>query len=259
MMKESYYQNPHLKGSSFFLPGNEIGILLIHGFTATTVEVRKLAKILNRSGYTISAPLLPGHGTDPDDLNRTKYTEWTNSVLSAYYQLKDSYSKIIVGGESMGAVLAMWLCQEKPDINGLLLYSPALFVPKLKYAIFLKLFMKMKKKSSSEDDTSWQGYTIYPLKAAYEFLKLQKIVKSRMHLIHQPTIIMQGAFDQTIHSKNSKFIKKTISSDVVDSYFLLRSGHVMLLQNEISRIGRITNGFIGKFISSDNHSVSNGL
>ena len=39
---EKLFINPHMDGSSFFFPGGPVGILLIHGFTATTVEVRAL-------------------------------------------------------------------------------------------------------------------------------------------------------------------------------------------------------------------------
>jgi carboxylesterase len=56
-------QNPGLEGDSFFCEAGPFGILLIHGFTATTAEVRPLARRLLSVGYTISGPLLPGHDT----------------------------------------------------------------------------------------------------------------------------------------------------------------------------------------------------
>jgi len=39
--------NPHLEGGPFVWEGNRLGILLIHGFTATTTEVRLLAEKLH--------------------------------------------------------------------------------------------------------------------------------------------------------------------------------------------------------------------
>jgi len=60
---ENVMKNPQLDGESFFFEGNEIGVALFHGFTATTAEVRPLAEYLRSFGYTLSAPLLPGHGT----------------------------------------------------------------------------------------------------------------------------------------------------------------------------------------------------
>ena len=67
-MEQQMILNPHLEGDSFFWEGGEVGILLIHGFTATTAEVRPLAEFLHKNGYTVAGPLLPGHYTKPDDL-----------------------------------------------------------------------------------------------------------------------------------------------------------------------------------------------
>ena len=57
--KMPIFQNPDLAGKSFFWPGNATGLLLLHGFTATTAEVRLLADGFKNLGYTISAPPAP--------------------------------------------------------------------------------------------------------------------------------------------------------------------------------------------------------
>ena len=41
-----YILNPELEGGSFLWQGGETGVLLLHGLTATTAEVRPLAKRL---------------------------------------------------------------------------------------------------------------------------------------------------------------------------------------------------------------------
>ena len=70
MDKNPFLHNDHLPGDEFFWEGNNTGILLSHGYTATTAEVRPLAETLYRQGYTVAGPLLPGHGTDPKDMCR---------------------------------------------------------------------------------------------------------------------------------------------------------------------------------------------
>ena len=44
--------------------GGESACLLLHGFTSSPYEMRLLGEYLGREGYTVSIPLLPGHGTD---------------------------------------------------------------------------------------------------------------------------------------------------------------------------------------------------
>jgi len=93
-------RNPHPDGSPFLWEAGTIGVLLAHGFTATAAEVRPLATRLHAQDYSVAAPLLPGHYTHPDDLNRVKRQDWTRSVENAYSELKSLCKKVIVGGES---------------------------------------------------------------------------------------------------------------------------------------------------------------
>ena len=44
--EEDFILNPELEGGSFFWRGGETGVLLLHGLTSTTAEVRPFAKRL---------------------------------------------------------------------------------------------------------------------------------------------------------------------------------------------------------------------
>ena len=85
--EESYLLNPELEGGSFFWKGGETGVLLLHGLTATTAEVRPLAKRLFNEGYTVSGILLPGHGTTPENLSQTHRRDWIQASEEAYIKL----------------------------------------------------------------------------------------------------------------------------------------------------------------------------
>ena len=111
-------------------------MLFRSGLTATTAEVRPLAKRLLNEGYTVSGILLPGHGTTPENLSKTHREDWIKASEEAYNQLKRECSSVIVGGESVGALLALRLASEHPEIKGLLLYAPAMSLA----ASFLKKF-----------------------------------------------------------------------------------------------------------------------
>ena len=87
--------NPEMEGGSFFWNGGEIGVLLIHGLTATTAEVWPLANRFHDAGLTVSGVLLPGHGTTPENLNQTSCTEWLAASEIAYLELKKNCSQII--------------------------------------------------------------------------------------------------------------------------------------------------------------------
>ncbi|MCK5922826.1 MAG: hypothetical protein KAG66_17925, partial [Methylococcales bacterium] len=62
--------NEHLDGRPFLWKSGRVGILLVHGWTATPVEIRLLAENLYAAGYSVAGPTMAGHGTTPQDLNR---------------------------------------------------------------------------------------------------------------------------------------------------------------------------------------------
>ncbi len=100
--------NPHLAGDSFFEKRSSRGILLIHGLTATTNSVRPLASRLGELDWTISAPLLPGHGESLEKLSTTNWREWAAEVEQCWHQLNDSCDESFIAGESAGGLLALW-------------------------------------------------------------------------------------------------------------------------------------------------------
>ena len=243
-MNKQFCTNFDLPGGSIFHDGNKLGVLLIHGFTATTSEVRILAESFIKKGCTVSAPLLPGHGTSPDDLNQTKIDDWIKCVDESYIFLKEKCDSVIVGGESMGGVLSLYLAEKYPEISALLLYSTALSVKRLKYSKILKYFHPYQDKNTPDDGLPWKGYSVYPLNAADQFHKLTRIVKNKLSSVISPTIVFQGCYDKTIDPNNLQIICESISSKIKRSFWMSNSGHVMLLDQENNSIILRTHEFL---------------
>lgn len=125
-MQSEILQNPHLKGDSFLWENGPIGVLLLHGLTATTAEVRILARELHDRGYTVMGPLLPGHGTQPEELNKVSWEDWAWTAEASYQHLATLCPTVFVGGESTGAALALHLASAHEEIGGVLCYAPAI-------------------------------------------------------------------------------------------------------------------------------------
>lgn len=207
-------------------------MLLLHGFTATTAEVRPLGERLHAAGHTVSAPLLPGHGTHPDDLNRVHWQEWLQFAESEYEKLSKQCDEVWVAGESMGGLLSLLLAANHPGIKGILLYAPALDIPKLRKAYFFQYFIKYVAKRKPNDGLLWKGYNVYPLKGAVELLKLQKETRKALSKITQPTLAFFSEKDATVVLSASEMLKQKIGSDQLELVILKESPHVILLANE---------------------------
>lgn len=246
--------NPHLDGNSFFWSGNRIGVLLNHGLTATTAEVRLLAKILREYGYTIAAPLLPGHLTTPDDLNSVSWQEWVSAVDDYFQKLSSQCDYIFIGGESTGALLAIYLASDHPEVTGILTYAPALRLARSRFELAcLRLIAPIVpyiKKANKDDDLPWQGYTVYPLRAARELTKLQHIVLDRLPDIHQPILIVHGEHDLTVHAQSPHLIYQNVSSEIKEFHLMENSTHIVLVDKEYIEVGAITQKFIARVLES---------
>lgn len=228
-MSNEYISRPDLDGNSFYQQGNATGFLLIHGFTASTAEVRPLAKRLSELGYTVSAPLLPGHNTHPDDLNKTKWQEWYAAVRQSYLDLRENCDQIWLGGESMGGLLCLMLAAEFPEAAGLLLFAPALYVDHLKRAYLLQIFKKYLPKRGNDQDLDWRGYNVYPLKGAVQLRTLQRKTRRILPRVTQPALIFLSEADQTVEIKTGEVLMDGISSKRKELIVLKKSPHVMLL------------------------------
>ncbi|WP_279401335.1 alpha/beta hydrolase [Piscibacillus salipiscarius] len=100
---------------SFTYEAGNQAVLLLHGFTGTTADVRKLGRHLHKMGYTVHAPLYRGHGVGPDELTQTGPVQWWQDALDGYQTLMaQGYESIIVAGVSMGGVFALKMALELP-------------------------------------------------------------------------------------------------------------------------------------------------
>lgn len=249
--------NPHLDGQAFFWPAAagapraHIGVLLSHGFTATTAEVRPLARRLAEAGYSVAGPLLPGHGTTPEDLNQRRWPEWVAAVEAAYRDLAARCQRVFVGGESMGGVLALHVASRHPEAAGVLLYAPALQttarLPEIALAAVLSrlrpLVPKRKGPRTVVDDL-WQGYDVYPARALLEFFQLQWETRRRLPRVTQPVFTIQGRLDATVHPLAGALIGAGVASADQELHWMEHSSHCVLLDAELPRIADLTLAFL---------------
>lgn len=226
----------------------------MHGFTATTAEVRPLAERLHAKGYTISGPLLPGHGTTPKDANRFTWKDWLNTAEQAYQELSARCERVYVGGESTGGLLGLYLASQHPEICGILTYAPAL---KLRLGLWNGLliylaapFIASVSKGLSEDgdDIPWQGYWDLPLRAMIQLLRFQGQVRRRLAAIRRPLLIVQGRLDTRVPDDVPPIIAQNVRSMVKEIHWMEKSSHVVILDCELDQVAEITLKFLGKIV-----------
>ena len=237
-------RNPQLDGSAFFWPKGDVAVLCLHGFTATTVEVRKMAGFLSEQGYSVKAPLLPGHGSSAEEMNKTQWQDWYCEAEKSYLELAERYQDVFVLGESMGGLLTLHLARQHPRISGILLFAPAIQVKNLWLSKILWPFVPAIKKKPPDNDLPQQSYTEFPLRAAASLFELQKIVRKELTQIRTPVRIFQGKHDDTIDPLGALLVYENIASLDKELVIITESCHLILLDKQMPEVQLMTHAFI---------------
>jgi carboxylesterase len=221
---------------SFRLKGSGPKVFLIHGFTASPTEVKPIGDFLHSKGYDIYSVLLAGHGTSPKDLQTKKWTDWWESVKTAFVEIENCD---YVVGFSLGALLACRLAVEfETQLKGLVLLSTFLKInPKIlsKLAFLLPVIKIVKPYLSKSPETeqffeenNLISYINYPMKAVHEAIKLSKFTKrTYIPKINIPTLIIQGEKDDRVDPEGYKTLKKIIPAEKVQVELLPDSKHIV--------------------------------
>lgn len=246
--------NAHLPGAAFFWEGNDLGVLLLHGLTATTAEVRPLAHHLHDAGYTVAGPLLPGHGTTPEDLNRVTWHDWVWEAEQAYQHLATVCDRVFVGGESTGAVLALYLAARYPELAGVLAYAPAIQLA-LPTSDVIRLyaaapFIEFIPKAQRGRHPRWQGYPVNPLRGVIELIRLGRETRRRLSQVTQPVLVVQGRGDETIDPASGEIIGQGVASVVMEQHWMEETSHLVILDEELPQVAALTLDFMERALAN---------
>lgn len=222
--------------------GNEIGVIVCHGFTGSPKSVRPWAEYLAGHGLTVRAPRLPGHGTRWQDMNLTTWEDWYAEVERTYRELADRCELVFACGLSMGGTLSLRLAEEVGDgLAGLVLVNPAIhserpdrfLLPILKHVIpaFPGISNDIKKPGQDEG-----AYPKLPLRAAASLMDLWAKVRGDITKVDQPTLLFRSVDDHVVEPSNAAWILANISSREVQEVVLTESYHVATLDNDAETI-----------------------
>ncbi|MFZ5945672.1 MAG: alpha/beta hydrolase [Bacillota bacterium] len=232
---------------AFEFKGNEIGCLLVHGFTGSPGEMRPLGEYLHTKGYTIKGALLPGHGTKVEDLAATDWQDWYGAVEKSYHELSAKCRQVFPIGLSMGGALILHLAANNTVIGGIIPICAPIFLAKKKAYLspILQYFMKYSRKKSyanSNYESFW--YDQYPLSGTASLVKNLPIIKSELRRINNPALIIQSTLDKTVAPQSAQFIFDNLGSKAKELYWLNNSGHIATLDTERLKVFKLVEEFI---------------
>ena len=225
---------PQIEGVETRSEGASVAFLLVHGFCAAPDEMKTFGQFLESQGIASFAVQLVGHGTTPEKLKETRWTDWYNSVIEGFMLVKSwNPTHLFVAGLSMGGALSTVLVSEKKGIDGLVLIAPALkieglltkLVPVLKYILKGREIDVIKVQEPYEIKRT--KYPQEPVSDYHELFKLQKRARQSIVNVTIPTIIIQGVNDKTINPINAEIVYNGISSEEKELHMIEDAEHVI--------------------------------
>ncbi|RHW36665.1 alpha/beta fold hydrolase [Lysinibacillus yapensis] len=228
-------RNAQLK--PFFFEAGKRAVLLLHGFTGSSSDVRMLGRFLEKRGYTCLAPHYKGHGVAPEELITTGPDEWWADVVEAYNTLQEKgYEEIAAVGLSLGGVFSLKLGLNKPVKGIVTMCSPMtmrttdkMFQGVLKYA---KDYKRFEGKGEQEIEQEVEAIRAKGMPSLPELQQLVQDVRSELDLIYAPLLVVQAKNDEIIDPQSAHIIYENSESLNKHIKWFEESGHVITLDKE---------------------------
>ncbi|HEU0199523.1 MAG TPA: alpha/beta fold hydrolase [Burkholderiaceae bacterium] len=234
----------------FFLRGNDIGVLVCHGYTGSTQSMRPLGQALHGAGFTVAAPRLAGHGTTPQDMAATGAGDWIASVETALAQLREVSSKIFIVGLSMGGTLTLYTAAKHPDIirGAITINAPVLIgSPDLAGLALDPLAPELIPGVGSDikaPNTKELAYEQLPVATLRQIYALTAVTLDLLPRVKCPALVMQSREDHIVHAANASTIMSQLGSSRIEMLWLNNSYHVATLDNDKDLIAQQATAFI---------------
>ena len=215
---------------------NDRGILLIHGFTSDHHTMRPIAEIAESLGYVSEAPLLSGHGLTYRHLRGMCWEDWMDDVARSLASLRQRAARVVIGGFSLGGLLALATAAEHDDLDAVIALAPALRIahPLARYAMLARgwmPFVPMGKAVAYSDPTLVVGDSSYRRLAVDAFVSFYRAthrVERMLPRVKAPLMLLHAQRDRVIRPEAATIAYNRVSSSEKQLVWLTRSGHALL-------------------------------
>ena len=223
------------------------------------MELRYVAQGLARRGHTVHIPQLAGHCGTAGDLRATCWGDWYASVEAEHERLTARCDTILVGGLSMGAILAIHHAAKRRDsVTALALYAPSLWLDGWGMPRYAALFnlVKMKwcadlfqfaerhpwgvkdgrlraliEQAIKSGDSARAGIAAVPGSLMLEMRWLVQQVRREIGLVHQPALIVHPREDDRASLRNLYYLQRSLRG-LTETVVLHDSYHLVTLDRQ---------------------------
>jgi carboxylesterase len=221
----------------FTFEAGKRAVLLLHGFTGSSADVRMLGRFLEKKGYTSHAPIYTGHAVPPEELVHTGPDEWWQDVLKGYEQLKEKgYDEIAVAGLSLGGVFSLKLGYTVA-VKGIIPMCAPMYIKSEEtmhngVVDYARQYKRFEGKNQEQIDQEIEEFKKTPMRTLNALQNLISEVRENVDMIYAPTFVVQARHDEMINTDSANIIYNQVESDLKQIKWYEESTHVITLGKE---------------------------
>lgn len=186
-------------------------VVMVHGFTGNAAHFRLLGRFLNDRGHTVSAPLLAGHGTSPENMATTGADDWLQSVREAVAAVAD-HDRVHLVGLSMGGLLSLLVAGEGSVTSVTTINAPIRFRNLRTYTAPV---VARSRRIVAWPDTDppaldeearplWLPYGGFPTNGLADLIELSRRALAAAARLDLPSLTIQSKADATVHPSSAE-------------------------------------------------------
>ena len=229
------------------------------------MELESLAEYLAEKGWWVYVPRLKGHGTAPEDLAIRTAADWMTSADEAIALMTTKCRKVVLGGFSMGAGLALEAAARicHPALFGVFAVCPPFrlqdfsskFVPAV--SMWNRFMTSVNRDNGKKEfvenhpENPHINYLRNPVSGMRELDKLMKSAENRLGDIHLPALLVQSDEDPVVDEKGTRKAFKLLGSERKRCLLIHSSRHGILLGDGATEVYRAIEEFISRLVKPD--------
>ena len=235
-------------------PANR-GALLLHGFGDTPQTLRALGGQLAAEGWTVRAPLLPGHGRTLPEFAASRSEDWIEHARAELATFREQCETVVLCGVSMGGALATILAARPSDVAALVLIAPYLSVPNVVRRIarverplgLLTVYLRSRGERSIHDPVAREQAIGYGYVTPRLVAELQIVVdraRDASPHVAAPTLLVQSRHDNRISTVDAERAFAMLGAPEKQLELTDDGGHVLTVDYGRERVYALTAGWM---------------
>lgn len=251
---DSWLQRLMPGAEPFVYEAGEVGCLMVHGFTSTPFEMRRLGGYLAERGITATGMLLAGHGTSPAELAQTTWRDWYASVTEALDEMLRRCKRVYLAGLSLGAALTLYTAAHRgSDLAGIVsMSSPIYLPPGVNYALrglhmgvqyLNKPYRDIENEAAKSEHVSYDQSSVAATASLVEFLAE---VRGALPQVKVPTLVIYARHDHVVPSVSSHYIYSRLGTHDKKMVALHNGFHIVTVDTDRERVFESIYSFISE-------------